>query len=169
MTSQKPSPWEQQPGETAAQYAHFCTYRDPGIERTLDAAYRLWHQQHGSGKPAVGGIKGHLVSGQWRRECQQRQWVARARAWDVELFSTEARDVALMSIRYLRSLALRGLVTLEKGDRPGSKTWKGHLETVATILDRIPHETIAALLGADTGGPGAAPGVDGRLTSLGGL
>jgi hypothetical protein len=163
MPRQKPKSWEQQTGETAAQYAHFCTYRDLGIERTLDAAYRLWHEQHGSGIFDAEGIKGHQVSGQWRRECQQKQWVARARAWDVELFSTDACDVTLMSIRYLRSLALRGLAALEDGDQPGSETWKGHLQTVTTILDRIPHEAIAALLGADTGGPGAAASVNGRL------
>jgi len=71
-----PSPplrlWEQQPGESNAAYAHFRTYRDLGIDRSLDAAYRLWHGQKPEAETNAEGTKGRRASGQWHRECRRR-------------------------------------------------------------------------------------------------
>jgi hypothetical protein len=78
MPSPPLKPWEQQPGESDAAYAHFETYRDLGIDRSLDAAYRHWHEQNPDSEPGAESVKGRRASGQWHRECREQAWVARA-------------------------------------------------------------------------------------------
>jgi hypothetical protein len=59
--------WERQPGETEAAYVAFCSYRDLGAERSLNAAY---------------STDGKRAPGQWAKWSAQNQWVARAEAYD---------------------------------------------------------------------------------------
>src|SRR5262245_53791637 len=108
-------PWQQRHDETNSAYAHFCAYRDLGIGRSLDAAYMLWRQQPGDRN------KPYRAAGHWRQECAANDWVERARQYDIYIFQTDARDVALTAVRYLRTIALRGLAALGKSDKPGSR------------------------------------------------
>jgi hypothetical protein len=87
-------------------------YRDLGIDRSLDGAYRLWHEQNPESEPDAESVKGRRASGQWHRESRENAWVERARAYDAELFQTEARDVALASISYMRGIRFQSLLLI---------------------------------------------------------
>ena len=80
--------WTRRPGETATAYACFCTYRDLGPARSLDAAC---HQ-------SLGPQKGHKratrkrAPGYWRRWYRNNDWRSRAEAFDA--FLDEAKRQA---------------------------------------------------------------------------
>ena len=79
--------WTRRAGETRAAYAAFCTYRDLGLGRSLDAAY----------SQAKGLQKGDKrASGHWQRWARDHQWKTRAEAYDahLELFARRGREAA---------------------------------------------------------------------------
>ncbi len=68
--------WTRRPGETSAAYAAFCTYRDLGPGRSLDAAYAR----------AQGLQKGDKrASGHFQRWHRDYAWRSRAEAFDAFL------------------------------------------------------------------------------------
>ena len=75
--------WTRRPGETARAYACFCTYRDLGTGRSLDAAYcQAKGLQKGSKR----------VAGFWQRWYRSNDWRSRAEAFDA--FLDEAKRQA---------------------------------------------------------------------------
>ena len=77
--------WTRRPGETSTAYAAFCTYRDLGPTRSLDAAYCL----------AQGYQKGSKrVSGFWKRWYRGHEWRSRAEAYDAYLDEEKRRAEA---------------------------------------------------------------------------
>lgn len=90
-------PWERQPAEGDGAWAAFAVYRDlPPIERSLARA----GEKIGKGKRQLED---------W---CSRHGWVARARAWDVEV-DRQARLAAVAEIRKMRERHVRGSMTLQ--------------------------------------------------------
>jgi len=92
--TERPPPWERQPGEPPRAYAAFCIYRDlPPAERSVRAvAERL-----GIKGAAKGQVPGHMLrwSTRWR-------WVERARAWDAEL-DRQAREARVLAVKEMQA------------------------------------------------------------------
>lgn len=78
----EPKPWEQQPGETSRAFAAFVIYRDMGIGRSLDAAYKESVE-----RGAKGCREGAIIRlpGRWKKWCGDHRWVERVQAYDAYL------------------------------------------------------------------------------------
>lgn len=68
--------WEKQFGESKQSFAAFSIYRDLGLKRTLDDAFRS--------RPGAGPDP-KKAPGQWGIWSMRWQWVARAEAWDAHI------------------------------------------------------------------------------------
>ena len=80
-------------GESASAYRAFCAYRDLGSKRSLVAA------RMADRKDSAPGAKGS--AGHWPAWSKQFHWVARAKAYDAMLKSTEERCRAQIQQRRL--------------------------------------------------------------------
>src|SRR5712692_2715660 len=67
-------PGEQQDGESAKAYAHFCKYRAAGLTREVRAVYRQ----------AIGKPEASQASGTWLKWAKDFRWKERALAYDRE-------------------------------------------------------------------------------------
>lgn len=77
--------WDQQPGEPGPAYQAFVVYRDLGVARSLDAAYRKSHEAQRGRDGGADAPSGKRASGRWRTWCQAYRWAERAGAWDGRL------------------------------------------------------------------------------------
>lgn len=66
--------WERREDESTKAYAAFCAYRDLGIERSFDKAYR-----------AVKGAEKRAVTGRWKLWANVYEWRRRAQDYDLYL------------------------------------------------------------------------------------
>lgn len=73
--------WDRMPDEGSAAYAAFCAYRDLGVGRSLERAYRA----------TKGQDKGH-VSGRWTLWAKAYNWRDRAEAYDVHMERQARRE-----------------------------------------------------------------------------
>lgn len=107
-------PWERQRRETTIAFQAFQTYRDMGVQRSVDRVAAELH-------------KSHALMGRWSK---QWNWVDRAAAWDDELDrikrSEIIKKITEMSERHasmsliMQEKVLRNLKTLEPEDiKPG--------------------------------------------------
>jgi hypothetical protein len=137
-------PWDQQPDEPDAAYARFLLYRNLGPSRSIDAAYRLLH-------PTKNGEKGRRnAHGSWHQEGQAFRWTERASAWDIHYLQTAGSIAIARFIALLSELAVRALRALEESDaRP--ETWQDVLDTVQTLGQYLPPETLLAVARRDAG------------------
>lgn len=81
------------PGESASAYRAFCVYRDLGSNRSLTRAFAADRNDRAPGAK--------VSAGHWPRWSQQFHWVARAKAYDAILKSTEERCSAQIKQRRL--------------------------------------------------------------------
>jgi hypothetical protein len=72
--------WEQQPGETARQFAHFRAFLLLGPDRTVLAAYR--RHRSDNGPPITSPV--NAVPQTWRENARELGWHRRAVTWDRE-------------------------------------------------------------------------------------
>ncbi len=147
MTTERgePKPWAQQPDEPGAAYARFLTYLHLGRTRTLEAAIAAWR----SANPAKKREKTRApskasISGTWAAESSRYEWVARARAWDIEMMVDLGYDTVVDFVNTLSLLASKTLrAAASQQVRPrGLKTI---LQLVNLLGSFIPAETVAAI------------------------
>lgn len=102
MDIAKSCEWEFNPGlDTPKSYAGFAIYRDLGVNRSLDEAFRLYGGQ--SGKQPQTSPK--TVPGYFKDWCSKGKWVQRAMAWDLQVeHSTQEAVVALLRKEHLTEI-----------------------------------------------------------------
>lgn len=91
----KTQPWERQPGETLRAYTAFCLYRDIGLGRSIDSAWRL-HAAAEDVQPTNG-----RAPRTWRNWSRHNDWVSRCAAWDARQAAKRIEamdDVALAEL-----------------------------------------------------------------------
>lgn len=89
MATNKPKPWEMQPGETAKAFEAFCVYRDMGASRSIAKVGQTL------GKNTVTLEQWSIKNG----------WVDRATAWDGELDRIKRQEeirLARLEIKKMR-------------------------------------------------------------------
>ncbi len=98
----KPNEWEFNPGlDTPKSYAGFAIYRDLGVNRSLDEAFKLYAGQ--SGKQPQ--ISPKTVPGYFKDWCSKEKWVQRAMAWDGEMSrQTEEAVIELLRQEHLTEI-----------------------------------------------------------------
>lgn len=117
-------PWERQPGETPKAFAAFACYRDLGVLRTIDQAYRHWMaKQHRPVPPDK------RAAGNFQNWSAKHQWVLRAQAWDEEQDrlkrAAHMRALESMAERHaamatkVQAIAIKRLNTLTEEDEKG--------------------------------------------------
>lgn len=127
--------WEQREGEPNEAYARFLVYRNLGVTRTLDRAYRAF----------VGNRrKSSERSGTWQENATRFNWSERASDWDIDYLVSSGRDAAIAFVNALEKLAVKSLSALED-DKMQPKDWKQVLEAVNIIGSFIPAETVEAI------------------------
>jgi hypothetical protein len=151
MSEHEQTSWERQPGEPDAAYVRFLIYRNLGPARSLEAAYRKFMEDLGE-IDAAKSCESLPVSGQWFKDSHSFDWVRRARAWDIAVFSEVGREAVIALGHYTRALAVRALEALANSSGP--ENWKEHLETLHALCTIIPPETISALLQQGAARPG---------------
>lgn len=67
--------WERQPGETAKAYGYFCTFRDLGSVRTVEAAYRISRGAAPTDTTVQASASYHRIARRWK-------WGERVAAYD---------------------------------------------------------------------------------------
>jgi hypothetical protein len=88
-------PWDRMKGEKEGIYRSFLIYRDLGVDRTLEAARKMF------GPPSVTLRSVEMLSSKW-------SWVERARAWDSHLQAERDKVVAAEARKWeQRRLAAR--------------------------------------------------------------
>lgn len=94
-----PQPWERQPGETDASYRAFCTYRNMGPKRTLEAVARKDDK----------GIKKGYVPGCYCEWSSQFRWVERAAAYDdyLDELRRKADEEAIIKMSQVHAKGMR--------------------------------------------------------------
>src|SRR5262249_26776996 len=86
------------------------------------------------------------VSGAWTRDCSQWGWTARAREWDRAMLAQHGLDAVLAFVEALRRVTRQALEAAERLDGPSD--WGELMETMLTIAQMIPPETVQALIAA---------------------
>ena len=82
--------WEQQPGETARQFAHFRAFLLLGPDRTVLGAYR--RHRSDNGPPITSPV--NAAPQTWRENARELAWHRRAQAWDREQSRLEEEEWA---------------------------------------------------------------------------
>lgn len=85
--------WERQDAESAKAYSAFVVYRDMGLERSIDAAYRGYVGDEKSRKEATGHFK---------RWASKHDWLSRAKAYDAERERERLREHGTAEIEAFR-------------------------------------------------------------------
>lgn len=134
-------PWDKLAGEDDAAYARFLTYRNLGMARNVPAAYQIYCETEAGVDPEK--CRDKKPSGVWKQNSQDFNWVARARAWDVDVLLTHGQDAVLTFVTCIKEMALILLRSLAKLDGP--RNWKEAVETLSVLSDLIPPETLAAM------------------------
>jgi hypothetical protein len=151
MSEQESALWNRRPDEPDAAYVRFLIYRNLGPVRSLEAAYRKFMEDLGE-IDAAKSCESLPVSGQWFKDSRSFDWVRRARAWDIAVFSEVGREAVIALGHYTRALAIKGLEALANSSGP--ENWKAHLETLHALCTIIPPEIISALLQQGATRPG---------------
>jgi hypothetical protein len=149
---QNRQPWDQRPGETAAAYARFLIYRNLGLTRTVQAAYKVYlNSKKVQQSPPQSRS---AASPQFKAESQTMNWQARAEAWDIAvLWMAGERSVAAV-VTLIEEMALRALRRLAD-EKVGPKDWGQLLRTLEILATYVPRDA----LGQDPGGQPGAPSV----------
>lgn len=87
--------WDKLKEETDLAYAAFVYYRDlPAVERSLDAAYRLWVEHRDGSQRAHGARR---APGGYRKRAKDLRWAERAAAYDKHIakIRSKAREKAI--------------------------------------------------------------------------
>ncbi len=130
--------WDKRENESDAAYARFLIYRNLGVGRSLDAAYRF-----SLGDAAI-NRKRTQPTGTWTGECSQFEWKARADAWDVEVIATVGYNVVVKYIAALDLAFQRVIEQLQDGTiKP--KNWDQLIESLTILGNFIPQETVASI------------------------
>jgi hypothetical protein len=120
--------WDQMPGETDTQYAHFLAYRDLGPARTVGRAYRRARKTsefaHGEGARRAPGF--------FRRLARRWRWAVRAGAWDVHNLHRYGERVAPLYVAMLERMARKGARAAGR-HKPGQPGWADVLATAALL------------------------------------
>lgn len=130
----KPKPWELQPGETAKAFEAFCLYRDMGTERSI-------------AKVGEKLGKNKITLEQWSAK---NGWVDRATAWDGELDRIRQQEemrLARLEVRRMRERQAKdGMAMQEKGRKALEFLIETDLsanDVVKLIVEGGKHERIA--------------------------
>jgi hypothetical protein len=87
-------PWQRLPGERARDYYTFCIYRNLGVDRSLQQAWRAYcsSEQYGRrklcGRPHVNGAV-TKCPGAWTDLSRRYDWACRARAYDKWVYAEQ--------------------------------------------------------------------------------
>jgi hypothetical protein len=125
--------WERQDGEPAAAYQHFATFRDLGVDRSRDAAYRVY--MRGQGQEVADTAE---APGTWTRECRRWSWVERAAVWDGRLARLQAATTVCRMTKFVDTYAAKLLEALERADAPAD--WKEITEAAQALAGWVPPE-----------------------------
>lgn len=108
--------WDMLAGETTPAFLAFCVYRDLGVNRSIDAAFRA---SKGSLPGAIPpGEKKPAAPGRWSLWAMQHEWVNRSRQYDAYLelrARREAEAQHMTDLEQFRSRSLRVARTLQEG------------------------------------------------------
>ena len=106
MAESEPKAWQQRPGEPDESYARFLLYRNLGPGRTLQVAYNAFVSQFKNAQEPDKRNKTQLsIPGHWGEDSARWEWVDRASAWDVHVFSTHGERLAVLWVGILTAAA----------------------------------------------------------------
>lgn len=135
-------PWEQQPGEPDRWYQAFQTYLMLGATRSIQRAYRVFHQKR----------KGEVVaSGYWAEKAFLWGWEIRARYWDHhkneqerEAYTNEKLNTRLFRRQIIEDIGHKFYENIDQLDdrelswRSATDMFKAVTEAMRTEYDDVP-------------------------------
>src|SRR5262245_34395431 len=151
METTERQPWDQLPGEPEAAFARFLLYRNMGVGRSLNAAYRKYLALSGE---VVKGTEKH--PGNWQQHSLQFDWVNRALKWDIANLQTVGRRTAAAVAAYLEWASLKAIEGLADF-KPTITTWQDALRVAEALMQIVSPETIQALVKSGQNGKGSKP------------
>lgn len=143
--------WEQLTDEPDAAYARFLVYRNMGVARSLDAAYRLTNPltESASKRVKTRRVKTatpdtRRANGQWAKDCRDYHWDERAKQWDIETLNDVGKAVVVKYVNAL-DLAIARILQALANEKMQPRGWAQVIETLTILGNFIPQETVAAV------------------------
>jgi hypothetical protein len=164
--------WEQQEGESAADYARFLIYRNLGPARTIDAAYEIYQRDNqpepnssekGLSKPLkVSESTSKRAGGWWKDTYFKHNWRKRAEAWDIHNLTLQGKEFVQSFYQAITGLSLLTSQSILEGKiKPDN--WADLLNGLTTLGNFISPEALTAFyggFGAGASNSGLSPGTD---------
>lgn len=135
-------PWEQLPGEPAAAYARFLTYKGLGPARSARAAYEVYRKSSGEAEPAAEAAESYekrAVPGSWIQDMRRWRWKDRAELSDLDALEHVGFAAVVLYTHALAELANWAYSTIAA--KPADATIGEILQVFDRLNDFIPPET----------------------------
>lgn len=152
----KRASWEQLPNESDAAYAWFLVYRNLGIARSLDAAYRRANplpngatKRDKTRRAAKSGANRFArdtrrANGQWWKNFSEHSWHERATAWDIETLNEIGKAVVVKYVNAL-DMALGKVLRVLESEKTQPRGWAQVMESLTILGNFIPQENVSAV------------------------